>query len=338
MTNIKTWDHICLVQSYIPTAKCQAISYVVVWLGTCNPILKFAMAYLLPWIRTEAMTHKKNECDTDSVPQWCKAHCMQPSGCPRQGFRKEKCHSPFRISKCYWLGQPVKVKQNFWNLYTSAVNIDKGCLKTLKWTVKSVGYMIWLKLIKELAEKQYFLEWHEHPVNILIFHTIRLLPYNAVKFTQTKSTHWVCVAVSTEKLLCIKENWSVIHLVYLGLGFVVLFFFFCLQRWSQSSVCIVESDEEINPDQLLGGKSSGGRWLLCLGINFPGLISCLWTTLRFPLLLLHLPLSLSSDGSPLTGTAQGLGHACSSGPWVQSTSPLSIRLFFPLSAQEIFIN
>lgn len=104
---------------------------------------------------------------------------MQPSGCPGQGFRKEKCHSPFRISKCYWLGQPVKVKQNFWNLYSSAVNIDKGCLKTLKWTVKSLGYMIWLKLIKELGEKQYFLEWHEHPVNILIFHTIRWLPNNA---------------------------------------------------------------------------------------------------------------------------------------------------------------
>lgn len=36
----------------------------------------------------------------------------------------------------------------------------------------------------------------------------------------------------------------------------------------------------------------------------------------------HPPLpSLSlSDGSPLTGTAQGLGHACSSGPWVQSSS------------------
>ena len=32
--------------------------------------------------------------------------------------------------------------------------------------------------------------------------------------------------VSTEKLLCIKENWSVIHLVYLGLGFAVFFFFF----------------------------------------------------------------------------------------------------------------
>lgn len=31
------------------------------------------------------------------------------------------------------------------------------------------------------------------------------------------------------------------------------------------------------------------------------------------------PLSRSlSDGSPLTGTALGLDHACSSGPWVQA--------------------
>lgn len=47
------------------------------------------------------------------------------------------------------------------------------------------------------------------------------------------------------------------------------------------------------------------------------------------------PLALS-DGSPLTDTAQGLGHACSSGPWVQSPSLLSLSIsLFPLCSRNI---
>ena len=93
--NMKTRDHICLLPSHILAAKCQAISYVAVWLCTRNPILKIVVAYLLSWIVTEAMTHK-NECDTDSVPQWCQAHCMHcsPVGAPgKDSERRNATHS-----------------------------------------------------------------------------------------------------------------------------------------------------------------------------------------------------------------------------------------------------
>lgn len=46
-----------------------------------------------------------------------------------------------------------------------------------------------------------------------------------------------------------------------------------------------------------------------------------------------------SDGSPLTGTAQGLSHARSSGPWVQSPSPLSLSIsLFPLLRKYSLIS
>lgn len=70
----RSWIIFVCLQSTILTTECPAISLTVCALTI--QLWRLLWPFILSRIRAEVMTHR-SECDTDSVPPWCKGHCMR---------------------------------------------------------------------------------------------------------------------------------------------------------------------------------------------------------------------------------------------------------------------